>query len=85
MRAVGKYVVIKTIDIEVKTESGLFLSNKDVEDMRYKTGIVLAAGDEVTAIKEGDHVYYDKRSSYTMLIDGEKCTILLDRDIVVVL
>jgi co-chaperonin GroES (HSP10) len=38
MKPIGKYIVIKTIDEELKTESGLFLSGEDMNQMRYKRG-----------------------------------------------
>ena len=41
MRPVGKYIVIKTIDEEVKTKSGLLLSATDVDEFRYKKGKVI--------------------------------------------
>ena len=36
MRPIGKYVVIKTIEEEIKTSSGLLLSAEDANQQRYK-------------------------------------------------
>ena len=85
MRPIGKYIVIDAIKEETTTSSGLLLSAEDADQMRYGRGIVVASGTEVTDIHAGEELYYDKRSSYTMLIDGVARTIISERDVVVVL
>jgi co-chaperonin GroES (HSP10) len=84
MIAIGKNIIIETVEKEVKTESGLLLSAHDANDFRYKTGIVVVAGTEVAAIKSGDEIYYDKNNSYTMVINDRPYTIIQERDVVVV-
>ena len=37
MKPIGKYIVIKTIEEEIKTSSGLLLSAEDANEMRYTT------------------------------------------------
>ena len=61
MRPIGKYIVIKTVEEEIKTASGLILSAEDANQMRYKRGIVVKPGSTVTVIQENDEIYYDKR------------------------
>jgi co-chaperonin GroES (HSP10) len=85
MKPIGKYIVIKTIDEELKTESGLILSGEDVNQMRYKRGIVIEAGTEVPHIKKDDDIYYDKAQGFTMLIQDKQYTIIRESDVVVVL
>lgn len=85
MKPIGKNIVIKTIDEEVKTSSGLLLSAEDTSGFRYKKGQVVKPGTEVDVIGEGDMIYYDKRSGYTMIINDEPYTIISERDVVVVL
>ena len=70
MKPVGKYIVIKTIEEEIKTSSGLLLSATDVD---------------VSVVKPEDIIYYDKNSGFTMLIDEEPYTIIQERDVVIVL
>lgn len=82
---IGKYIAIKTIEEEIKTASGLILSAEDANQMRYKRGLVIKPGSTVTVIKENDEIYYDKRAGFTMLIDNEQYTIILENDVVVVL
>ena len=85
MRPLGKYIVIDSIKEETTTSSGLLLSSEDADQMRYGRGLVVASGTEVTSINAGEELYYDKRASYTMLIDGVARTIISERDVVVVL
>jgi len=85
MKPIGKNIVIKTIDEEIKTASGLLLSAEDANQLRYKKGIIVKIGTDVTAIDEGSEIYYDKRAGYTMLIKNEAYTIIRESDIVVVL
>jgi co-chaperonin GroES (HSP10) len=85
MRPIGKYIVIDLIKEETTTGSGILLSAEDTDQMRYGRGVVVASGTDVTDIHAGEELYYDKRSSYTMLIDGIARTIISERDVVVVL
>ena len=85
MKAIGKNIVIRQVDEEVKTASGLVLSGEDTNQLRYKRGKVVTPGTEVKAISEGDEIYYDKAQSYTMLIRDEQFTIIQERDVVLVL
>lgn len=85
MKAIGKNIVIKNIDEEIKTGSGLVLSGEDANQFRYKRGKVITPGTEVKSISEGDEIYYDKAQSYTMIISDQPFTIIQERDVVVVL
>ena len=85
MKPIGKYIVIKTIEEEIKTSSGLLLSAEDASQMRYKKGKVVKPGSTVEVIKENDEIYYDKRAGFTMLIENKPYTIISENDVVVVL
>tara|TARA_R110002126_G_scaffold237445_2_gene380964 strand:+ start:32 stop:289 length:258 start_codon:yes stop_codon:yes gene_type:complete len=85
MKPIGLNIVIKTIEEEIKTSSGLLLSSDDANQLRYKKGIIVKPGTDVTVILEGDEIYYDKRAGYTMLINSEPYTIISQNDVVVVL
>lgn len=85
MKPIGKNIIVKTIDEEVKTESGLVLSGEDVKGMRYRKAVVIASGTEVSDIKTDDVIYYDKSHGFTMLIEDKPHTIIQERDVVVVL
>jgi co-chaperonin GroES (HSP10) len=85
MRPIGKYIIVKDIQEEIKTQSGLILSGEDTNQLRYRRAEVIAPGTDVEVIDEGDELYYDKGHSFTMLINNEQYTIISERDVVVVL
>lgn len=85
MQPIGKYIVVKTVDEEVKTESGLILSGEDTNQFRYKRGTVVEPGTDVSTIMSGDDIYYDKAQSFTMVINDAQYTIIREADVVVVL
>jgi|TARA_B100001094_G_C18186298_1_gene804002 co-chaperonin GroES (HSP10) len=84
MKPIGKYIVIKKIEEEVKTESGILLSSEDVSSMRYQKGKVVKPGTLVDTIKEKDIIYYDKAAGHSMLINDFVYTVISERDVVVV-
>lgn len=85
MTPINKYILITTIDEQIKTDSGLLLTGSDAEKFRYKKGLVVKPGTNVDTIKENDMIYYDKNAGYTMLISNVPYTIIQERDVVVVL
>lgn len=84
MQPIGKYIVVSSIDEEIKTDSGIILSGEDASQFRYRKGKVVKPGTDVTVIKEGDVVYYDKGYSFTMIISGEQNTIIREENVVLV-
>jgi|TARA_R100000482_G_C5038297_1_gene107178 co-chaperonin GroES (HSP10) len=85
MNPVNKYIVVREIIEEHKTDSGLLLSSQDVDTYRYKKGLVLKVGNNVEVIKENDSIYYDKAAGHKILLQDEPLTIIQERDVVVVL
>ena len=85
MKPIGKYLVIKKIKEELKTSSGLLLSNEDANNFRYKKGEVVESGTDISVINKGDLIYYDKAAGHEMFIKEEVYTVILERDVVVVL
>jgi co-chaperonin GroES (HSP10) len=84
MKAIGKNIIVRTIEEEVRTSSGLLISGEEAQSLRYRKGRVVMPGTEVQNIKKGDLIYYDTRQSYKMLIKDEPYTIIQERDVVVV-
>lgn len=86
MQAIGKFIVIKNVEEELKTQSGLILSAEDSNQFRYKRAVVIAPGTDVNdKIQKDSEIYYDKSQCFTMLINGEQCTVIREIDVVVVL
>ena len=85
MKPIGKYIIIKTIKEELKTESGLLLSSQDAQSFRYKKAEVVKQGTDVKVINSGDIIYYDGATGHEMLIEDNPYTVIQERDVVVVL
>tara|TARA_R110001632_G_scaffold27907_2_gene74707 strand:- start:849 stop:1106 length:258 start_codon:yes stop_codon:yes gene_type:complete len=85
MKPIGKNILIETINEELETSSGLLLSADESNQLRYKKGKVIMQGTDVTVIKKDDIIYYDSRAGYTMLIGDETATLIVEKDVVVVL
>lgn len=85
MKPIGKHIVIESVAEEIKTDSGLLLTGADANELRYKKGVVVKPGTEVDVIKEGDSIYFDKRAGFTMIIEDRHLTVILERDVVIVL
>jgi|TARA_R110001599_G_scaffold22350_1_gene82479 co-chaperonin GroES (HSP10) len=85
MKPIGKYILVKNVEEEIETSSGLLLSAEDASQMRYKRANVIKPGSDVTVINDGDSIYYDKNAGFTMLIGSETYTVISERDVVVVL
>jgi co-chaperonin GroES (HSP10) len=85
MKAVGKYIVVTEIEEQQKTDSGILLTSEDSNRLRYKKGIIIIPGTDVDVVEEGNIVYYDRNAGHKMMLNEEVVTIILERDIVVVL
>ncbi len=84
MKAIGRNIVIDIIEETIKTDSGILLSAEDAKGLRYGKGVVVTAGTDVQYINEGDTIYYDKRNSFSMVIEGDQRTIINESNVVVV-
>mgnify|MGYP003629580804 CR=1 FL=1 len=84
MRPIGKHILINDIKEEIKTASGLILGAEEASNLRYKKGVVIVPGSDVTVIKKDDTIFYDSRAGYTMIINEVLCTIIMEKDVVVV-
>lgn len=85
MKPINKYIIVEKIKEEFKTESGLLLSAEDEKSIRYQKGVVIKSGTLVDSIKENDKIYFDKHAGHTVLIDDKPYTVILEKDVVVVL
>ena len=86
MKAIGKYIVIKPIkEVEIKTEGGLILAEKQREDVRYRRANVIEPGSDVSVLKKGDEVYYDKAAGFNIEINKEEYKVIKEFDVVIIL
>ena len=86
MKAVGKYIIINPIkEVDTTTKGGLILAEKQREDVRYRRAKVIEPGSEVSVLKKGDEVYYDKASGFSIEINKEEYKVIKEFDVVVIL
>jgi len=84
MKAINKNIIIKPIDEEVKTSSGLLLTGTDANSYRYLKAEVIQSGTLVENIKSGDIIYYDKARAGEIVINSENYTVIQEVNVVVV-
>ena len=86
MKAVGKFIVIDPVkETDVTTKGGLILAEKQREDVRYRRAKVIEPGSEVSVLKKGDEVYYDKSAGFNIEIDKEEYKVIKEFDVVIIL
>jgi co-chaperonin GroES (HSP10) len=86
MKAIGKYIVINPLrETDVKTKGGLILADSQREDVRYRQAEIVNVGNEVSYIKKGDNIYYDKAAGFNIEIKSDVFKVIKEIDVVVVL
>jgi len=92
LRPVGDRVVVKLIEQEEKTKSGIVLPDtakekpQQGEVIAVGTGRILDNGQKVPLeIKEGDKVIFTKYAGTEVKVEGEEYLILSERDILAVI
>ena len=84
MQAINYFVVIEKIKEAPKTVGGLELTETQNSDVRYLKGKVISVGDQVTMLKGGDVVYYDKHNGHGIQWKDQLYHVLKLGDIVLV-
>tara|TARA_R110000824_G_scaffold21748_11_gene80806 strand:- start:7922 stop:8179 length:258 start_codon:yes stop_codon:yes gene_type:complete len=85
MKAIGKYLVVSPQHEEIESTSGMILSSKDTDELRYQLASVVAPGELVNSIAKGDNIYFDKHQGHDIRLEGELYKVILERDIVLCL
>jgi len=86
MKAIGNNLIVNETKIGVsETKGGLFLAEKQREDIRYAEGTVLFVGDNVKGINKKDVIYFDKNNSHPIEIKKEIYLVVNMAHVVVVL
>ena len=77
-------VLIKVVEAETKTASGLYIP--DTAQEKTQVGTVIAIGDdkEMITVKVGDKVMYDKYAGTTISVDDVDHLIVKSSDILAV-
>ena len=86
MKAIGNNLIVNITKIGVsETKGGLFLAEKQREDIRYAEGTVLSTGSSVIGINKDDIIYFDKNNSHQIEIKKEIYLVVNMTHVVVVL
>ena len=86
MKAIGRNLIIKKIkEGTTKTKGGLLLTESQREDIRYILADIVSVGDEITGVKVGDQIYYDRHAGHKIEIDKSVYHVIKIQDVVVVL
>lgn len=83
LRPLGKRVIIKRIEAEEKTASGILIPTQAKE--KPQLAEVIAVGKEVEDILVGDKVVFKKFVGTEIKVDGEEVTICDAADILAVM
>ncbi len=86
MKAVGNNIIIIPEQVKTdKTKGGLLIIEKDREDIRYKKAKVISVSDDITTIKKGATIFYDRHAGHGIEFEKEKFIVIKLQDVVVVL
>ena len=86
MKAIGNNLIVDMTKIGVsETKGGLFLAEKQREDIRYAEGTVLSVGNNVVGITENDIIYFDKNNTHQIEIKKDIYQVVNMAHVVVVL
>ena len=86
MKAIGNnIIIIPEKVVGDKTKGGLLLVKKDREDIRYREGTIVSAGELVPSLKKGDKIYYDRHAGNSIEYNKETYKVIKMQDVVVVL
>jgi len=86
MKAVNHFILIDPIKEEPKpTETGLILTEKHNDDIRYRKAKVVSVGSNVQALNDGDIIYYDRHAGYGVQFEENYYLVIKEQDVVVVL
>ncbi len=86
MKAIGSNIIIKkTKEGTTKTKGGLLLAETHRDDIRYVEAKVVSAGSDISALKEGSIILYDRHAGHKIEVEKEAYHVIKVGDVVVVL
>ena len=86
MKAIGNNLIVDMTKQGVsETKGGLFLAEKQREDIRYAEGTIISVGDNIKSIKKNDVIYFDKNNAHQIEIKKEIYQVVNIAHVVVVL
>jgi co-chaperonin GroES (HSP10) len=85
MKVLSKFILIDSIKESSERGSGLLMTAGDTKELRYVKAKVISCGELVNDIPADSIIYYDKASSYDVLIDSKRLTVIQEKDVVCVI
>jgi len=86
MKAIGSNIIIKkTKEGTTKTKGCLLLAENHRDDIRYVEATVVSAGSDISALKEGNIILYDRHAGHKIEVEKEAYHVIKVGDVVVVL
>jgi len=83
IKPLGKRVLIKQVEQEEVTKSGIVLPGTASKEKPI-TGEVLAVGKDVEDVKAGDKVIFEKYTGTEVKLDGQEYIIVKEQDIIAI-
>lgn len=89
LKPIGERVVIKKLEAEKKTQSGIVLPESAQEKPQYAEVVAISSdilndNDKKDSLKEGDKVIYSQYAGTDVKIDGENYVVLAYKDVLAV-
>jgi co-chaperonin GroES (HSP10) len=83
MKAVSYYLVVDKIKEKPKSTSGFIMTESQSEDIRYLKGEVISVGENISTVKEGDIVWYDKHAGHGIEFNNKYYYVIKYSDVVI--
>lgn len=89
LKPIGERVVIKKLEAEKKTQSGIVLPESAQEKPQYAEVVAISSdilndNDKKDSLKEGDKVIYSQYAGTDVKIEGENYVVLAYKDVLAV-
>ena len=89
LKPIGERVVIKKLEAEKNTQSGIVLPESAQENPQYAEVVAISSdilndNDKKDSLKEGDKVIYSQYAGTDVKIEGENYVVLAYKDVLAV-
>lgn len=85
MQVIGKNILVIVQEEQSQTKGGILMTGIDNLELRYKKAIVTHVGTDVSVVKNGDVVFYDRAAGHNIRLHEDIYLMIHEKDLVVVL
>jgi co-chaperonin GroES (HSP10) len=82
MKVVLNNILVKEIKEDVKSSGGIILG--DGSDIKFHRGVIKAVGENISKVKEGDVVYFDRHRIYPINYNGDEYLVMNYENVVLI-